>query len=961
MHAPRWFWLSIAWLAASLLACGERDAPAPALSLSAPQTQVVAGDSLDVTATYEASTGSSQATDVTWSTSDAAVATVSSAADGHASVRGVAPGQATVRATGARGQLDELVVTVNPAVLRSLEITPPAPSLARGTQVVLAADGKFSDGTIRSLTTQVTWTTTAAATARIEGPGLVYGAGVGSATITATLGSVMATARVTVSSATLVSIAVTPTNPELPIGLTQQLTATGTFSDHTTQPLGASVVWTTDAPDAVSVAQTGVVTALAPGDAHVTATFGAMFGATTISVTPAVLAAIQVTPIQPSVPKGRTVRLVATGTFSDGTTKTLAGTLTWESSSPTVATISNDAATRGVVTTVGTGTTTMSATSGAIHGTTMLTVTAAELVSLAVSPKDSTITVGLAAQLRADGTFTDESTMNLTDQVVWSSSDPAVAAVSNTDGARGKATALGIGMTTITATSGTITQATTLTVTAAKLVRIDVTPVTPTQIPLGRIVSFTATGTFDNGDTLNLTDEVDWESSAPTVATISNATGSHGSLTAILVGTTTISASSRGVTGTTDVTVTDAVIDQLTVAPPTASVFPGATQQYTATAKLSDGSTADVTTAVTWSSLDGSIAQVSNAAPTQGQATAIAPGATSITATSGPVHGSATLIVRGLAVSATLPRAGLTGVRAITPVAITFKQPIAPATLTVQPATGSCSESLQLSPDNFATCVGFAGLTLDATSTIATATPAAALTARATYQLRVLGTVATASGAAMGADFTQLPGFTVADGACASGLVISQVFGGGGLGGANGYRFDFIELHNGGATPVDLSGFALQSSALALTGAWNPQALPARTIPPGGYFLIQESGTTTGIDLPTPDFVPPTAPFSINGVSHKIAITPTTAAIPATTTAACTSSPATALATTLDALGYGIANCHEGPALGALSNTTSAQRKNDGCSDSDNNAADFTIAAPTPRNSATPPVSCTCP
>ena len=85
------------------------------------------------------------------------------------------------------------------------------------------------------------------------------------------------------------------------------------------------------------------------------------------------------------------------------------------------------------------GSTTISATSGSISGSTTLTVTSATLVSIAVTPANPSIANGLTEQFTATGTYTDNSTQNLTTQVTWSSSNTAVATVSNASGSQGLA------------------------------------------------------------------------------------------------------------------------------------------------------------------------------------------------------------------------------------------------------------------------------------------------------------------------------------------------------------------------------------------------------------------------------------------------------------------------------------------------------------------------------------------
>jgi uncharacterized protein YjdB len=100
------------------------------------------------------------------------------------------------------------------------------------------------------------------------------------------------------------------------------------------------------------------------------------------------------------------------------------------------------------------GTTTISATSGAIVGSTSLTVTSATLQSIAVTPATQSIALGATHQFTATGTYSDNSTQDVTTQVTWFSSRPNVAIVSNTAGSQGLVSAVSAGMTTLRASAG---------------------------------------------------------------------------------------------------------------------------------------------------------------------------------------------------------------------------------------------------------------------------------------------------------------------------------------------------------------------------------------------------------------------------------------------------------------------------------------------------------------------------
>jgi Lamin Tail Domain len=180
--------------------------------------------------------------------------------------------------------------------------------------------------------------------------------------------------------------------------------------------------------------------------------------------------------------------------------------------------------------------------------------------------------------------------------------------------------------------------------------------------------------------------------------------------------------------------------------------------------------------------------------------------------------------------------------------------------------------------------------------------------------------------------------------ASTSGVVVSQVYGGGGNSGAT-FRNDFVELFNSGATAADLSGWSIQYATSAGT-SWQPTPLSG-TIAPGRYFLVQlASGGTAGAALPTADA---TGTSNLAATSGKIALVRGSSALTCgATVGSCSATPLVE-----DLVGYGDATDFEGAGTApAPSNTQAALRGDGGCSDTGDNASDFTAAAPDPRNAA---------
>ena len=267
-----------------------------------------------------------------------------------------------------------------------------------------------------------------------------------------------AAATLTVNAAaTLQSIALTPSSPSITVGGTQQFTATGTYSDNSTKNITTSVTWaSTNTGFATVNASTGLATGVAAGTTQITATQGAVVSpndALTVNAVAVTLKSIAVTPSSPAINVGGTQQFTATGTYSDNSTKNITTTVTWASSNTGFATIN---ASSGLATGVAAGTTQITAVQGTVvspNDPLTVNAVAVTLKSIAVTPSSPSINVGSTQQFTATGTYSDNSTKNITTSVTWASSNTGYATIGvNT----GLATGVAAGTTQISATQGSV-------------------------------------------------------------------------------------------------------------------------------------------------------------------------------------------------------------------------------------------------------------------------------------------------------------------------------------------------------------------------------------------------------------------------------------------------------------------------------------------------------------------------
>ncbi len=217
---------------------------------------------------------------VRWVSSNAAVANVSFTGE----VQGQAPGNATVTASSS-GQSGAVNVTVSPATLLSISVAPANATLTRGATQAFTARGTYSDNTTQDLTTQVSWSSSAARVASISSSGLATALGGGASTITASSGNVRGSAGLTVSGAALLRLEVVPASFTLNVFQSRQLQALGRYEDGSSQDLTTLVAWSNSEPLTAAVGPTGLVTALFAGPSTITARLGELAGVASGTVT----------------------------------------------------------------------------------------------------------------------------------------------------------------------------------------------------------------------------------------------------------------------------------------------------------------------------------------------------------------------------------------------------------------------------------------------------------------------------------------------------------------------------------------------------------------------------------------------------------------------------------------------------------------------------------------------------
>jgi len=613
------------------------------------------GTQQQFTATVELSSG--EIIDATggvfWLTGDATVATVSNDSDSAGLALGTGSGATSVLASvqvGNSNLVASAEINVTGPTVTSVQITPKNITVPVGARGEMQAVAYFSDASSRDVTSESTWSSSDPTVGVVVPDGTKAGTALavseGSVVITAAFNSVPDSASIEVSGQSLVRLDVHPKIETTPVGLSVSYSATGVYSDFSAQDVTQVVSWSTsDSATAVmSSEEPGVAQGISPGMVEITAELEGKTDAANLTVTAATATEIVIRQRNVSIYNGGSVDYRADVTMSDGTVFETDQTNTvWASGDTNIATF-----TRNRADAVAVGETTVTVTymdpdgSGPpLKDSTRLVVTDAVVTDLNVEPVNASISTGYEQAFKAIARYSDDSSHDVTRYATWRSSNTGVATI-NTDGvAHGEAA----GIARITASFDGLEESANLRVSAAVLERLIVIPEDITMIA-GVRRSFNAIAEYSDRIE-EVTDFALWETSNEAVATVSNAQGNKGVVTARSAGPAMITAFFDGLTSSTDVTVTAPNLVLIEVdCGDDVNIDVDASGSCKAIGKYDNGDVSDITETVDWVSSDTAIVTVwKDVSIPEARIYGVSVGTAEVSATEGLVNGFQTIAV----------------------------------------------------------------------------------------------------------------------------------------------------------------------------------------------------------------------------------------------------------------------------------------------------------------------------
>ena len=342
----------------------------------------------------------------------------------------------------ARGSAEGTGKRINPSApqgyvstLNSIEIKPSKESITVGETVEFVVTGVYQEGkqqVRKDITEQVSFSTPdGIITFSQSNPREATGVQSGNAQIEAILGSMSTRTTITVTDLPLKSIAIIPNTTSIALGQAKEFQVHGTFEDGSSKNLSASSTWTVNDQKLLEISNHNsegvIISGLAIGNAVLTAQINELQAQAQIVISTAVIEKITLDPDPITIAKGLNASIKAMGHYSDGQVTDITDSALWSTSKPNIVKLSEI---KGTIFASDVGEVEIIAEKDEVKGSGSIIVSGPSLESLMITDLANTVYIGESYQLKAIGTYSDQSKVDLTKTVSWSIDNDTLATIS---------------------------------------------------------------------------------------------------------------------------------------------------------------------------------------------------------------------------------------------------------------------------------------------------------------------------------------------------------------------------------------------------------------------------------------------------------------------------------------------------------------------------------------------------
>jgi len=586
---------------------------------------------------------------VNWESLNDSILLISNQKESAGEVTALQEGETEVSAS-ADGLEDKINITITAAILKEININIDR-SIPLHSRTAFDVIGVFSDDTSQNITDLVSFSSADENILSFEksiyGEILLEAHNSGETVITASFSDVSQSIPIKVINVTLSEVKIESDFESIGVGTSTNMRAIAYYSNESTRDVTAEVSWSVSDNEILQISNNpehrGLVTANKAGQASISASYQSLSSEYILVVNEAILLQIEVIPESNHLAVNVFTNIRAIGVYDNQQRRDISQDVVWSSSAPDIIFVSNALNSQGQALALSSGDVTITASFNGVQASTQLTVADSVLTGITIlSENGNTLANGSNKQLTAIANYSNGQNHDVTNQVSWQSSDKSICNISTAAENFGMLTGLSIGTCNITASLNSVNATILFNVSDAVLDTIELSA-NSIQLALGTSISLQATGAYSDGSHQDITTDASWRVLNDELLNINNQGGNTIQLTTLREGSSNIEVSYAGITTNTDVSVTSATLQSISITPDNSLISLGLAKTFTATGLYSDQSTQNITDQVFWQlnnvdqNVTEAIAIVSNTNTPEITVTGLSAGITTLSASLGTV------------------------------------------------------------------------------------------------------------------------------------------------------------------------------------------------------------------------------------------------------------------------------------------------------------------------------------